>query len=138
VLANYGASEAVNLCSWHVEKSTKCSEQKMRQLFFREYNLLQSSHRMCKFFRPSQYLCFFILHSFRTSRRKIRLILGNAKCRHLKKLVDLEMDFMAGVYLSEAQKPIPPPLPITHCLLAYSTIYLFTQGRGVGLNQREN
>ncbi len=25
-LANYGASEAVNLCSRYVEKSTKCSE----------------------------------------------------------------------------------------------------------------
>jgi hypothetical protein len=38
-LANYGASEAVNLCSRYVEKSTKCSEQKCAS-YFREYNQL--------------------------------------------------------------------------------------------------
>ncbi len=40
-----------------------------------------------------------------------------------------------GVYLSEAQNPIPP-LPNT--VFVY-TVYLFTQGRGEGgeLNQRE-
>jgi hypothetical protein len=46
------------------------------------------------------------------------------------KQVDLSRDFAAGVYLSEAQNLIPPPL-IT---------LLFTQGRGVRggmLNQRE-
>jgi hypothetical protein len=39
-----------------------------------------------------------------TKRRKIRLIEGNAKCQHIKKL-----SFADGVYLSEAQNPIPPP-----------------------------
>ncbi len=34
-LTNYGASEAVNLCSRYVEKSIKCSEQKCAS-YFRE------------------------------------------------------------------------------------------------------
>ncbi len=38
-------------------------------------------------------------------RRKIRLIEGNAKCRHLKKLT-YKRNFAAGVYLSEAQNQI--------------------------------
>jgi hypothetical protein len=41
---------------------------------------------------------------------------GNAKCRHLKKLT-CKGDFAAGVYLSEAQNPIPPPL--THCIRVF-------------------
>jgi hypothetical protein len=40
------------------------------------------------------------------TRRKIRLIEGNAKYRHLKTY--LSKDFAAGVYLSEAT-------PLTHC-----------------------
>jgi hypothetical protein len=39
------------------------------------------------------------------------------------------MDFVAGVYLSEDQNPIPPP--------SLRTVYLFTQGKGGELNQRE-
>ncbi len=46
------------------------------------------------------------------------------------------MDFAADVYLPEAQNPISPPL--THSERVYSTVYLFTQGRGGGLNQRES
>jgi hypothetical protein len=30
------------------------------------------------------------------------------------------MDFAAGIYLSEAQNPIPPPL--TYCILVYSIL----------------
>ncbi len=46
------------------------------------------------------------------------------------------MDFAAGVYRSEAQNPIPPPL--THCIVY--TVYLFAREGGQGrreLNQRE-
>jgi hypothetical protein len=50
-------------------------------------------------------------------RRKVRLIEGNAKCRHLN-------------LLSEAQNPTPPSVYVY-------TVYLFTQGRGGKLNQRE-
>jgi hypothetical protein len=39
-----------------------------------------------------------------SDRRKIRLIEGYAKCRHLK--IDLYKDFAAGVYLSEVQDPL--------------------------------
>jgi hypothetical protein len=44
-------------------------------------------------------------------------------------------DFAAGVFLSKAQNPTPPPL--THCtsVLAYSI--LTTTGKGGELNQRE-
>jgi len=53
-------------------------------------------------------------------RRKIRLIEGNAKCRHLKR------DFETGVYLSEVQNPIP--LPLAHCIRVYSI--LIRTGKG--------
>jgi hypothetical protein len=46
--------------------------------------------------------------------------------------------FGAGVYLSEAQNPIPARP--THCIRVQYTEYLFTQGRGEGggeLKQRE-
>ncbi len=46
----------------------------------------------------------------------------------------LERDFAADVYLTEAQKPIPPPL--THCIRVYNT-YSHVEGGGGELNQRE-
>ncbi len=39
------------------------------------------------------------------------------------KNIDLKRDFAAGVYLSEAQNPIPAS-PFTHCIC----IYFFTRG----------
>jgi hypothetical protein len=55
------------------------------------------------------------------NRRKITLIEGNAKCRHLRKFT-----FAAGVNLSEAQNRIPPPPPYTlYTFIQYT--YLFTQ-----------
>jgi hypothetical protein len=48
------------------------------------------------------------------------------------KKIDLQRDFAAGVYLSEAQNPIlPPPLYTVYvytCILY--TVYLFTLGSG--------
>jgi len=41
------------------------------------------------------------------------------------KRIYLKRDFAAGVYLSEAQNPMPP----LHTLYVY-TLYLFAQGRG--------
>ncbi len=98
---------------------------------FREQNELWSITIVCaNSFRPSQYFCFFILYSTRTSRRKIR------QCKMSSfKNIDLKRDFVAGVYLSEAQKPIlPSPL---HTVYVHN-LYLFTQGKGGGgLNQKE-
>ncbi len=47
--------------------------------------------------------CFCFL--FCVMRRLIRLIESNAKCRHLKLIIDLKRDFAEGVYLSEAPSP---------------------------------
>jgi hypothetical protein len=46
-------------------------------------------------------------------------------------------DFAAGVYLSEAQNPIPPPL--THCIHVCSILIHTRKGGGEGgrVNQRE-
>jgi hypothetical protein len=56
-LANYGASEAVNLCSRHLEKSTNYSEHKCAS-YFREKKTLQSIRRVCKFFPTFTVLYF--------------------------------------------------------------------------------
>ncbi len=51
--------------------------------------------------------------------------------------IELQRDFTAGVYLSEAQNPIPPPL--SHTVYVY-TGYLFThrrEGGGGGESQPE-
>jgi hypothetical protein len=59
-------------------------------------------------------------------RKKIRLMEGNKKGRQLKSWP--VKDFAAGVYLLEAQNPIPPP---PHTVYVYP-VYLFTQGKGGG------
>ncbi len=48
------------------------------------------------------------------------------------------MNMAAGVYLSEAQNPIPPPPP-TQCILVYRILIYTGKGGGEGwrLNQRE-
>jgi hypothetical protein len=52
------------------------------------------------------------------------------QCRQLIKLTCKgKRGFATGVYLSEAQNPIPPPPPYTLFMWLY-TVYLFTQGRG--------
>ncbi len=50
------------------------------------------------------------------SRRKIRLIEGNAKCRHLKKFT--------------CKGTLIPPPPLTHCIRVYSI--LIHTGKGGG------
>jgi hypothetical protein len=43
------------------------------------------------------------------------------------KKIYLEVDFAAGVYLSEAQNPIPPPL---HTVYVYQVYVLIHTGNG--------
>jgi hypothetical protein len=69
-------------------------------------------------------------------RRKLRLIEGNKKCRHLCRSPSLyKGSLKAGVYPSETQNPLPRP-PNTMYVYV-STVYLFTQGRRGELNHRE-
>jgi hypothetical protein len=58
------------------------------------------------------------------TRRKIRLIEGNAKCRHLKN--GLERDFASARFLTKAPS-----------LTVHKYIYLFTQGRGEDIGESE-
>jgi hypothetical protein len=64
-------------------------------------------------------------------RRKIRHI---AAMQNVVLKFVLQRDFAAGVYLSEAQNPIPGPLH-KHCIRVYSMI--IHMGGGGELNQRE-
>jgi hypothetical protein len=57
-------------------------------------------------------------------RRKIRITEGNTNVIYLLR------DFAAGVYLSEAQNPIPPPPPLTHSIRVY--IILINTDKGGG------
>ncbi len=59
-------------------------------------------------------------------RRKVRLIEGNAKCRHLKKMTC--RGTLRQVFI--CMMPKTPSPTLTHCIRVYSTVYLFTQGRG--------
>ncbi len=61
-------------------------------------------------------------------RRKIRLIEGNAKCRHLKKLT-LKGALQQVFICLWPRKPYPPP-PLTHCILVYSTLIHTAKGGG--------
>jgi hypothetical protein len=66
--------------------------------------------------------------------RKIRLIEGNEKCRHLKKLTCKGALRQVFICL-RLRTPYPSPHP-TDCNVY--AVYLFTQGGGGGeLNQRE-
>ncbi len=57
--------------------------------------------------------------------------------------IDMYRDFAAGVFLSEAQNPIPPPPPLIHCIRLYSIQYTYSHREGWGgggggeMNQRE-
>ncbi len=69
--------------------------------------------------------CSHSLRDIDSSRRKIRLIEGNAKCRHLKKLAckgSLRQAF------AEAQNPITPPPPHLH------TVYVDTEPEFLNVN----
>ncbi len=62
---------------------------------------------------------------------KVGGIERSAKCRHLKK-IPVKGLCATGVYLSEAQNPIPPPPPHTHTLCRCIQYNLFTQEGGEG------
>ncbi len=66
-------------------------------------------------------------------RRKIRIVGGNAKCRHLNKLTS-KGSLRQVIICLRPRTPYPPTLTV----YVY-TVYLFTQGRGERgeFNQRE-
>ena len=57
---------------------------------------------------------------------QISLKTPNPKCRLFLK-IDQERYLAAGVYLSEAPDPLPPPC---YSLYEYIPLYLFKQGKG--------
>ncbi len=69
------------------------------------------------------------LAGYRSARRKRRLIEGNAKCRHLKKLTSTWTLRPRTPY----HRPPPPPLHTVYV----NTVYLFTQGREGGREESE-
>jgi hypothetical protein len=74
--------------------------------------------------------CRWILRQLpekRFSRTKIRLIEGNAKCRHLKKLA-CKVTLRQVFYLFETQNPVP--LTLTYCTSVYNV--LIHTGKGGG------
>jgi hypothetical protein len=75
-------------------------------------DILQQKHGGMHATREKLKIHMHSLYVCSRARRKIRLMESNAKCCHLKKLI--QRDCAAGVYLSEAQNPIPPP-PYTLC-----------------------
>ncbi len=64
-------------------------------------------------------------HILTPPRRKIRLIEGNAKCRHLKKFIC--KGTLRQVFICLRLRT-PPPQPLRKVYVY--TVYLFTQGRG--------
>jgi hypothetical protein len=61
--------------------------------------------------------------------RKIRLIEGNAKCRHLKKLTCQETFWQVFIF-SEAQNPIPLPLLYTEYVYTVYFRYTYSDREG--------
>jgi hypothetical protein len=68
---------------------------------------------------PSQSCNQASCSSMRVSCRKIRLIEGNAKCRHLK---NLTVKVLCGRCLSIWGPGPPNPLPLTNCIRVYSKL----------------
>jgi hypothetical protein len=78
-----------------------------------------------------------VAKNYEETRRMIRLVESNAKCRYLKKLTR-KGTLRQVFYLSRGPSPpmtpyAPPPL---HTVYVYS-LYLFIQGRVGRANQRE-
>jgi hypothetical protein len=115
--------------SQHICKKKIIRNSVMRMLFVQKLPVTSNSHRLKKRQVNIIALIATFFNPLPHTRRKIRLIEGNAKCR--RKKIDLQMDFAAGVYLSEAQNPIPLPPP--HTQYTYSC----REGGVRGLNQRE-
>jgi len=59
----------------------------------------------------------------RVERRKIRLIEGNAKCRHVKKKIILRQVFIC-------LRPRPHTYPLTHCIRVYRILIYREGGEG--------
>ncbi len=77
----------------------------------------------------SSFCIFFTV----TARRKIRLIEGNSKYRHLK-ILNLKGILRQLLSVWGAELHNPPP-PLTHCSVYVYAVYLFTQGKGGGVGR---
>ncbi len=87
---------------------------------------------LCKNFSQMIHIKSQILIGFKDTlpRRKIRLIEGNAKCRHLKKL-SCKGTLRQVFICRRPRTTYPPPAQCTHTVYVYK-VDLFTQGRGEG------
>jgi hypothetical protein len=98
-------------------KHVHCTMYKVHSKFKCEYDIISMSAK------PTRNLALHQQDHRR--RRKMRLLKGNAKCRHLK---NWPVKGLCGRYLSEAQKSLP--LPLTHCIRVFG-IFIHT-GKGEG------